>query len=66
MFSGHGSQWHGMGRELIHTEPVFSQRIEKIDSLIFKPLFSLILFKDFYFLDEFGLLLKDKNDYCIS
>ena len=45
VFSGHGSQWHGMGRELIHTEPVFSQRIEKIDSLIQK---------------QFGWSLKDE------
>jgi len=36
VFSGHGSQWHGMGRELINTEPVFSQAIEKIDSVIQK------------------------------
>lgn len=31
VFSGHGSQWEGMGRELLETEPAFARAIDVID-----------------------------------
>ncbi len=34
IFSGQGSQWWGMGQELIETEPVFKKTIERVDNLI--------------------------------
>lgn len=36
IFSGQGGQWYGMGRELLKTEPVFRNTIEKTDELIQK------------------------------
>lgn len=32
VFSGHGSQWPGMGRELLATEPVFRAELERCDA----------------------------------
>ncbi|ABD10374.1 polyketide synthase family protein [Frankia casuarinae] len=34
VFSGHGSQWPGMGRDLFATEPVFADTIAALDPLI--------------------------------
>jgi phthiocerol/phenolphthiocerol synthesis type-I polyketide synthase D len=34
VFSGHGSQWTGMGRELLATEPAFAARIAEIAPLL--------------------------------
>ena len=36
VFSGHGSHWAGMGRELIATEPVFARVIDDVDT-VFRP-----------------------------
>ncbi|MFB9903129.1 type I polyketide synthase [Allokutzneria oryzae] len=34
VFSGQGSQWAGMGRRLLDTEPAFAKTIEELDPLI--------------------------------
>lgn len=34
VFAGQGGQWHGMGQELLHDEPVFYQAIERIDQAL--------------------------------
>jgi phthiocerol/phenolphthiocerol synthesis type-I polyketide synthase D len=34
VFSGHGSQWAGMGRRLLADEPAFAEAIERLDPLI--------------------------------
>ncbi|WP_225944603.1 type I polyketide synthase [Actinophytocola algeriensis] len=34
VFSGQGSQWHGMARELLETEPVFARSMRECDELI--------------------------------
>lgn len=33
VFSGHGSHWNGMGRELIETEPTFARVIDEVDGV---------------------------------
>ncbi|MGE0214583.1 beta-ketoacyl synthase N-terminal-like domain-containing protein [Mycolicibacterium sp.] len=33
VFSGHGSHWPGMGRELLHTEPAFGAVIDEVDDV---------------------------------
>ncbi|HEY5199158.1 MAG TPA: SDR family oxidoreductase [Solirubrobacteraceae bacterium] len=34
VFSGHGSQWAGMGRHLLRDEPVFAAAVDELDALI--------------------------------
>ncbi|MCK7621743.1 type I polyketide synthase [Streptomyces sp. RS10V-4] len=34
VFSGHGSQWPGMGRGLLRTEPAFREALDEADALI--------------------------------
>lgn len=34
VFSGHGSQWVGMGREFLASEPVFRDQVERCDQLM--------------------------------
>lgn len=34
VFSGHGSQWRGMGRRLLEEEPAFATAVEKIDPVL--------------------------------
>lgn len=56
VFSGQGSQWYAMGRELYVTNPTFKKKIEEIDALI----------RD---LDGFNLieeLLRDEEDSQIQ
>ena len=36
VFSGHGSHWAGMGRELLATEPAFAAVIDEVDP-VFRP-----------------------------
>ncbi|GLW27607.1 SDR family NAD(P)-dependent oxidoreductase [Actinoplanes regularis] len=33
VFSGHGSQWTGMGRELLRSEPVFAGLVEELEAV---------------------------------
>jgi acyl transferase domain-containing protein/NADPH:quinone reductase-like Zn-dependent oxidoreductase len=34
VFTGQGAQWYAMGRQLIETEPLFRQRLEKCDEIL--------------------------------
>ncbi|MCQ8769828.1 acyltransferase domain-containing protein [Streptomyces telluris] len=34
VFAGQGAQWHGMGRELLATEPVFRDTFDRCDELV--------------------------------
>ncbi|SHN72055.1 type I polyketide synthase [Desulfovibrio litoralis] len=36
VFSGNGSQWFGMGKDLFHKSPLFKETIKKIDNLLAK------------------------------
>jgi acyl transferase domain-containing protein/acyl carrier protein len=47
IFSGQGGQWYGMASELLRTEPVFRNAIEKIDGLI-QQKFSWSLMSEVY------------------
>ncbi|MGE2834988.1 beta-ketoacyl synthase N-terminal-like domain-containing protein [Mycobacterium sp. SMC-4] len=38
VFSGHGSHWAGMGRELLLTEPVFAETIDTVDDVFRREL----------------------------
>jgi acyl transferase domain-containing protein/NADPH:quinone reductase-like Zn-dependent oxidoreductase/thioesterase domain-containing protein/NADP-dependent 3-hydroxy acid dehydrogenase YdfG/acyl carrier protein len=44
-FSGQGPQWYGMGRELLDSEPVFRDAIERCDAL-FEPIAGWSLLKE--------------------
>ncbi len=46
VFSGNGSQWQGMGCELLATEPLFLETVNEIDTLLNK-------YEDISLLDEF-------------
>lgn len=34
VYSGHGSQWEGMGRELLHSCPAFAARVREVDAVL--------------------------------
>jgi acyl transferase domain-containing protein/thioesterase domain-containing protein/acyl carrier protein len=36
VFSGHGSQWPGMGRRLLAEEPVFAEAVRRLDPLLYQ------------------------------
>ncbi|MEV0804803.1 type I polyketide synthase [Micromonospora sp. NPDC050200] len=38
VFSGHGSQWVGMGRELLRTEPVFAAVIDQLEPIFLEEI----------------------------
>ncbi|MFH9004319.1 type I polyketide synthase [Streptomyces afghaniensis] len=38
VFSGHGSQWAGMGRELLETEPAFAALIDEIEPVFLEEI----------------------------
>lgn len=38
VFSGHGSHWAGMGRELLATEPAFAATIDEVDAVFAREL----------------------------
>ncbi|MFV2109771.1 type I polyketide synthase [Micromonospora sp. LOL_015] len=38
VFSGHGSQWTGMGRELLTAEPAFAQVIDSLESIFLEEI----------------------------
>ncbi|WP_434444374.1 acyltransferase domain-containing protein [Lentzea sp. E54] len=44
VFSGHGSEWHGMGRDLLASEPVFAHAVDALGGL---------------FSEHFGRTLRD-------
>ena len=54
VFSGNGSQWQGMGCELLKTEPLFKQAVEEVDRL-FKA------YDDLSLIDEFNASQEDSR-----
>ncbi|KAJ5902202.1 hypothetical protein N7495_002730 [Penicillium taxi] len=58
VFTGQGAQWHGMGKELLHTYPIFQQAMKKVDTLL------QTLGATFSIIDE--LLLTDATASSIS
>ena len=37
VYSGNGSQWHGMGRQLLKESPQFAARFAELDALMYEP-----------------------------
>ncbi|CAG8028853.1 unnamed protein product [Penicillium olsonii] len=58
VFTGQGAQWHGMGKELLGTYPVFEQTMKNVDACLKS------LGATFSIADE--LLLDDPSKSCIS
>ncbi|CAI7628316.1 unnamed protein product [Penicillium bialowiezense] len=58
VFTGQGAQWHGMGRELLGTYPIFQQTMKNVDACLKS------LGATFSITDE--LLLEDASKSCIS
>ena len=56
VFSGNGSQWQGMGCELLKTEPLFKEAIEEVDQL-----FSAKAKDSFSLLDEFNAPVEESK-----
>ena len=58
VFSGNGSQWQGMGCELLKTEPLFKQTVEEINTLLSVYDDSLL---DKSLIDEFNASPEDSR-----
>ncbi|KAJ5950909.1 Acyl transferase/acyl hydrolase/lysophospholipase [Penicillium vulpinum] len=58
VFTGQGAQWHGMGKELLSTYPVFKQTMKDVDACL------KLLGAQFSIIDE--LLLTDPSASSIS
>ncbi len=54
VFSGNGSQWQGMGRELLDSEPLFLETVIEINEL-------LKIYDDISLIDEFRASDEDSN-----
>jgi len=54
VFSGNGSQWQGMGCELLKTEPLFKETVDEINSI-------LSLYDDISLIDEFKASPEDSR-----
>ena len=54
VFSGNGSQWQGMGCELLETEPLFLETVKQINSLLNQ-------YEEISLIDEFKALEDDSR-----